>query len=116
MGYIYIYKNNVKMNIRERIPATHTGFTTLLSLESGSWLGFGRSKKLAQHHAASVCLKERQGVTVDVPVGAGASETYNSQVGGPGVHVQSGMSGPTVKRYTIFLQGLKRKEAKRLRV
>lgn len=43
----------------ERIPSHHTGFTILLTLPDGkTWVGMGRSKKLAQHHAAHTCLKE----------------------------------------------------------
>merc|ERR1712110_380109 len=55
-----------------RIPAGHVGFSVLLMLPDGqSWVGGGRSKKGAQHHAAALCLRETKNIDVSLPDGAG---------------------------------------------
>ena len=62
----------------DRVPVGHVGFCVLLNLPDGqSWIGLGRSKKAAQHHAAAACLATTKNIQMPLPEGAGVYTNAN---------------------------------------
>ena len=80
---------------QEGYPEGHTGFAVKLDLtgpydtfgecKKCSVVGFGRSKKSAQHHAAHLALKELYDIEIALPEGAGelSSKGPNKAAKGP---------------------------------